>query len=94
MMHEIFFPNALLNRTGSNINSFSRYKSDFNSGDDQLEYIVETSQDLRTWNANGAELVSGSASDLGGGMERVVFKSKNPRPTDGRMFIRVRVKAR
>ena len=21
-------------------------------------------------------------------MERVVFKSKNPRPTDGRMFIR------
>jgi hypothetical protein len=55
---------------------------------------VETSSDLRTWDANGAELVSGSASDLGGGMERVVFKSKNPRPTDGRMFIRVRVKAR
>jgi hypothetical protein len=74
--------------------SFSRYTSDFNTGDDQIEYIVETSSDLRTWDANGAELVSGTASDLGGGMERVVFKSKNPRPTDGRMFIRVRVKAR
>ena len=74
--------------------SFSRYKSDFNTGDDQLEYIVETSQDLRTWDANGAELVSGSASDLGGGMERVVFKSKTARPTNGKMFIRVRVKAR
>ena len=38
--------------------------------------------------------MSGSASDLGGGMERVVFKSKTARPTNGKMFIRVRVKAR
>ena len=74
--------------------AFTRYKSEFNEGDDQIEYIVETSQDLRTWDSNGAELVTGSATDLGGGMERVVYKSKVHRPTGGKLFIRVRVKTR
>ena len=53
--------------------AFSRYNSEFNTGDDQIEYIVETSQDLRTWDSSGAELVSGSATDLGGGMEPVSY---------------------
>ena len=30
-------------------------------------------------------------SDLGGGMERVVFKSKTARPTNGKMFMYVSV---
>ncbi|MEC7802594.1 MAG: hypothetical protein VX467_05395, partial [Verrucomicrobiota bacterium] len=74
--------------------AFSRYNSEFNTGDDQIEYIVETSQDLRTWDSSGAELVSGSATDLGGGMERVVYRSTSARPTGGKLFIRVRVKTR
>ena len=74
--------------------AFTRYKSEFNEGDDQIEYIVETSQDLRTWDSDGAELVTGSAADLGGGMERVVYRSKVHRPTGGKLFIRVRVKTR
>ena len=74
--------------------AFSRYTSEFNTGDDQIEYIVETSQDLRTWDSSGAELVTGSSTDLGGGMERVVYRSTSARPTGGKLFIRVRVKTR
>ena len=36
--------------------SFTRYKDTFNDGDDRIEYIVETSSDLRTWSSSGVTL--------------------------------------
>ena len=33
-------------------------KMRFNSGDDRIEYIVETSSDLRTWSSSGVTLDS------------------------------------
>ena len=39
-----------------------------------VQYIVEKSTDRRTWSSSGIEQV-GSAVDLGGGMERVVYRT-------------------
>ena len=72
--------------------SFTRYKDSFNNGDDRIEYIVETSLDLRTWSSSGVTL--DSTFDIGGGMERVLFKTNSDRPTHGQQFIRVRVKSK
>ena len=74
--------------------SFTRISDDFNTGDDKIEYIVETSTDNRTWSSSGAEEITASKTDLGGGMERIVFKSKSQRSANGQLFIRVRVKSR
>ena len=92
-------PRAIRKKDGYEYIVFSRFSDAYNSGDDKIEYIVETSRDLRTWfdtsSAEGAQLM-GTPEDLGGGMERVVFRSKKTRTADGntRQFIRVRVKAR
>ena len=78
---------------------FRRFSDAYNSGDDMIVYIVETSRDLRTWydtsSTEGAQLM-GTPEDLGGGMERVVFRSKKIRTADGntRQFIRVLFKSR
>ena len=57
--------------------TFLKFNNNYNN--EGIEYIVETSRDLRTWlpkdNADGAE-PHGSAVDVGGGMERVVYKTK------------------
>ena len=39
-----------------------------------VQYIVEKSSDRRTWSSSGVEQV-GTAVDLGGGMERVVYRT-------------------
>jgi hypothetical protein len=72
--------------------SFTRYTDDFNSGDERIEYIVETSADLRTWSSSGAVLDSNVS--IGGGMERVVYRTTADRPTNGQQFIRVRLKSK
>jgi hypothetical protein len=54
---------------------------------------VERSTDLRTWTSTGVELV-GSATDLGGGMERVVYRTTSATSAGSTQYIRVRVKAR
>ena len=77
--------------------TFLRYNSNYNT--EGIQYIVETSRDLRTWlpesHADGAE-IHGSAVETDGGMERVVYKSKKGRAEDGhdKIFIRVRVKTK
>ena len=92
-------PRAIRKKDGYEYIVFSRFSDEYNSGDDMIEYIVETSRDLRTWydtsSTEGAQLM-GTPEDLGGGMERVVFRSKKTRTADGnsRQYIRVRVKAR
>jgi hypothetical protein len=77
--------------------TFLRYNSNYNT--EGIQYIVETSRDLRTWlpesHADGAE-IHGSAVETDGGMERVVYKTKKGRAEDGhdKIFIRVRVKTK
>ena len=77
--------------------SFLKYKDDYNT--EGIQYIVETSRDLRTWNgtshADGAILHT-TAVEKDGGMERVVYRTKNSRTwsSNKKVFIRVRIKAR
>ena len=72
--------------------SFTRYKDAFNTGDDRIEYIVETSSDLRSWSTAAVELHN--TVDIGGGMERAIFRTTSDRPTKGQQYIRVRVKSK
>jgi len=72
--------------------SFNRYSSDYET-DMGIEYIVERSTDRRTWSTSGVEQV-GSAYDLGGGMERVVYRTTSATSAGSTQFIRVRVKAK
>jgi len=56
-----------------------------------ITYIVEESSDRRTW----TEISSPeSTTDLGGGMERVVYKTTSETTPGNTQFIRVRVKAK
>jgi hypothetical protein len=70
--------------------SFDRYNSDFQA-DMGLVYIVEESSDRRTWTSISSPL---STTDLGGGMERVVYRTTSTTSAGSTQFIRVRVKAK
>ena len=56
--------------------TFLKYQDSYNT--EGIEYIVETSRDLRTWlpttNADGA--IQHGSAEVEGGMERVVYKTK------------------
>jgi hypothetical protein len=71
--------------------TFMKYQDAFNT--EGIEYIVETSYDLRTWDASGA--TEHSSQNLEGGMQQVVYRSNQGR-SDGhdKIFIRVRVKTK
>ena len=92
-------PRPIRKKDGYEYIIFTKFSDAYNTGDDKIEYIVETSRDLRTWHgtssAEGAQQM-GTAVDVGGGMERVVYRSKKTRTADGntQQFIRVRVKSR
>tara|TARA_B100000035_G_C20985434_1_gene547558 strand:+ start:575 stop:1285 length:711 start_codon:yes stop_codon:yes gene_type:complete len=77
---------------------FNKFNDTFNT--EGIVYIVESSRDLRTWtphtdSSNGPVQV-GTALDLGGGMERVVFRTREKlSDNNGKsLYMRVRVKAR
>jgi hypothetical protein len=77
--------------------TFLRYNSNYNT--EGIQYIVETSRDLRTWlpeSHDDGAMIHGSAVETDGGMERVVYKTKKGRTEDGhdKIFIRVRVKTK
>jgi hypothetical protein len=72
--------------------SFTRYNDTFNAGDDRIEYIVETSSDLRTWSTSAVEI--DTTVDIGGGMEKVTYRTTANRPTNGQQYIRVRLKSK
>ena len=71
--------------------TFIKYQDSFNT--EGIEYIVETSYDLRTWDASGA--TEHNSENLEGGMKQVVYRSNQGR-SDGHdtIFIRVRVKTK
>jgi hypothetical protein len=93
-------PRAVRKNDGYEYITFKRYQDDYNTGDERIEYIVETSRDLRTWYPNtdstNGPIQIGNSIDLGGGMEKVVFRTKQTRTHNGgkQQFIRVRVKSK
>jgi hypothetical protein len=93
-------PKAIRKKDGYEYITFNRYQNDYNDGDDRIEYIVETSRDLRTWTSDkdttNGPLLIGSAIDIGGGMEKVIFRSREKRTDNGekQLYIRVRVKSK
>jgi hypothetical protein len=64
--------------------SFDRYNSDFQA-DMGLVYIVEESSNRRTWTSISSPL---STTDLGGGMERVVYRTTSATSAGNTQFIR------
>ena len=70
--------------------TFIRYNSTYQA-DMGVTYIVEKSDDRRTWSTSGVSQV-GSAVDLGGGMERVVYRTNSATAAGDTQFIRVRAK--
>jgi hypothetical protein len=93
-------PQAIRKGDGYEYISFKRYQDAYNDGDDRIEYIVETSRDLRTWttdsDSTNGPLQVGNAVDMGGGMEKVVYRSRQKRTDNGgkQLYIRVRVKSK
>ena len=79
--------------------SFQKYQDTYNS--EGIEYIVETSSDLRTWTTSGVTQVdlnggaAGKGVNAGGGMERVLFETTNNKnASGGKQFLRVRVRTK
>ena len=93
-------PSAIRKGDGYEYITFKRYQDAFNTGDDRIEYIVETSRDLRTWTSDSdttnGPLQVGTAVDMVGGMEKVVYRSRDKRTDNGgkQLYIRVRVKSK
>ena len=80
--------------------TFNRFQDSYNKGNDKIDYIVETSRDMRTWtpdsDTTNGPLEVGTPLDIGGGMERVIFRSREKLSDNNgkKLFIRVRVKSR
>jgi hypothetical protein len=93
-------PRAVRKNDGYEYITFKRYQDAYNTGDERIEYIVETSRDLRTWttdsDSTNGPLQVGNAVDMGGGMEKVVYRSREKRTDNGgkQLYIRVRVKSK
>jgi hypothetical protein len=93
-------PRAVRKNDGYEYITFKKYQDAYNTGDDRIEYIVETSRDLRTWTTDSdttnGPLQVGNAVDVGGGMEKVVYRSRQKRSDNGgkQLYIRVRVKSK
>ena len=69
--------------------SFIRYKNSLFTTGEEFRYIVERSDNLRTWTESGLSLEVTQA--LGGGMERVIFVSSEKIQTGKKSFLRLRV---
>jgi hypothetical protein len=79
--------------------TFQQYSSGYNT--EGIEYIVESSTDLRTWSTSDVTQVdlngpstAGKGVDVGGGMERVLWETTNNRATGKAQFLRVRVRTK
>jgi len=93
-------PRSVNKKDGKQRISFQKYQDTYNS--EGIEYIVETSTDLRTWTTtgvtqvdlNGAE-TEGKGMNAGGGMERVLYEtSSTVSSKGGKQFLRVRLRTK
>jgi hypothetical protein len=92
-------PRSVNKKDGKQRISFQQYSADYNA--EGIEYIVETSTDLRTWTTTGVTQVdlnggdSGKGVNAGGGMERVLYEtSTTATAKGGKQFLRVRVRTK
>jgi hypothetical protein len=69
--------------------SFIRYINPLITTGEEFRYIVERSDNLRTWTASGLTLEG--SQELGGGMERVIYVSNEKIQPGTRGFLRLRV---
>ena len=69
--------------------SFIRYKNSLFTTGEEFRYIVERSDNLRTWTESG--LSQEVTQTLGGGMERVIFVTSEKIQTGKKSFLRLRV---
>jgi|TARA_B110000881_G_C18426251_1_gene438559 hypothetical protein len=70
--------------------SIVRFKSPLETTDENFQYHIEKSTDLRTWTSSGFKS-SPRRVDLGGEMERIVYETDAPLPSGGRNFLRLRI---
>ena len=70
--------------------TFNRYNSTY-ANDIGVSYIVEESSDRRTWSTIS---LPQDSIDIGGGMERVVYRTTSQTSAGATQFIRVRVKSK
>jgi hypothetical protein len=93
-------PRAINKKDGKQRISFQKYSAEYNS--EGIEYIVETSTDLRTWTTSGVTQIdlngpstAGNGVDAGGGMERVLYETSGTTSSKGgKQFLRVRVRTK
>ena len=92
-------PRSVNKKDGKQRISFQKYQDSYN--DEGIEYIVETSSDLRTWTTTGVTQVdlnggaAGKGINAGGGMERVLFETTGTATSKGgKQFLRVRVRTK
>ena len=92
-------PRSVNKKDGKQRISFQKYQDSYN--DEGIEYIVETSSDLRTWTTTGVTQVdlngnaSGKGMNAGGGMERVLFETSGTAASKGgKQFLRVRLRTK
>ena len=69
--------------------SFIRFKDSLETTGEKFRYIVERSDNLRTWTNKGLSLES--SQDLGGRMERVIFVTDDQIEAGEKSFLRLRV---
>jgi hypothetical protein len=69
--------------------SFIRYIDPLTTTGEEFRYIVERSDNLRTWTESGLTLEG--SQELGGGMERVIYVSNEKIQPGTRGFLRLRV---
>jgi hypothetical protein len=69
--------------------SFIRYINPLITTGEEFRYIVERSDNLRTWTESGLTLEG--SQELGGGMERVIYVSNEKIQPGTRGFLRLRV---
>jgi hypothetical protein len=93
-------PRSVNKKDGKQRISFQKYQDTYNS--EGIEYIVETSSDLRTWTTTGVTQIdlngagtAGKGVNAGGGMERVLFETSGTATSKGgKQFLRVRLRTK
>jgi hypothetical protein len=92
-------PRSVNKKDGKQRISFQKYQDSYNS--EGIEYIVETSTDLRTWTTTGVTQVdlngdaTGKGMNAGGGMERVLYETSGTAASKGgKQFLRVRLRTK
>jgi len=93
-------PRSVNKKDGKQRITFQKYQDTYNS--EGIEYIVETSSDLRTWTTSGVTQVdlngagtAGKGMNAGGGMERVLYETSGTAASKGgKQFLRVRLRTK